>query len=180
MSDIPCFFVNFLIHCRPGYGSGSKSDLQIEYVTLRDTRLRCHLCRTHPRIYTRSGQLLLVDLLKEAERAYRSLEVGSVRVYRAQRAPWHGSEWVSVGAKQARPLESVVLEEGASSKLVDDVKEFMDSREWYRQRGIPFRRGYLMVSPSSIKCEQHSLKLRSVRPSGDRKDLFHCSPCRRT
>ncbi|KAJ3527590.1 hypothetical protein NMY22_g9732 [Coprinellus aureogranulatus] len=104
-------------------------------------------CELRIEMYTLSGQSLLVDLIKEAETAYKSLEVGSIRVFRAQRAPWSGAEWTSVGAKRTRPLESVVLEEGTSAKLVHDVKEFMESREWYRQRGIPFRRGYLMYGP---------------------------------
>ena len=101
----------------------------------------------HPsRIYARAGPSILLELLRDAEQAYRSLEVGSINIFRAQRAPWSGYEWGSSGTKRTRPLESVVLEEGVSDRLLDDVKEFLESREWYRQRGIPFRRGYLMVN----------------------------------
>jgi hypothetical protein len=98
------------------------------------------------RIYARAGPSLLIELLKEAEQTYRSLEVGSINILRAQRAPWSGYEWDSSGTKRTRPLESVVLEEGVSNRLLNDVQEFLESREWYRQRGIPFRRGYLMVN----------------------------------
>ncbi len=29
--------------------------------------------------------------------------------------------------------------------LLDDAKDFLQSEEWYAERGIPFRRGYLLV-----------------------------------
>merc|ERR1712029_1121609 len=31
--------------------------------------------------------------------------------------------------------------------IVDDVKDFIDSVNWYRDRGIPYRRGYLLHGP---------------------------------
>lgn len=30
--------------------------------------------------------------------------------------------------------------------LLDDARDFLQSKEWYSDRGIPFRRGYLLVS----------------------------------
>ena len=71
-------------------------------------------------------------------------------VHRALPNSWKGAEWSFVGTKRARPLDSVVLEEGVKETLMKDVKEFMESREWYVQRGIPFRRGYLMVRCSLV------------------------------
>ncbi|EOB00197.1 Mitochondrial chaperone BCS1, partial [Anas platyrhynchos] len=51
--------------------------------------------------------------------------------------------------RRRRPLSSVVLEEGVSERLVQDVKEFIDNPKWYSERGkrIPYRRGYLLYGP---------------------------------
>jgi chaperone BCS1 len=40
-----------------------------------------------------------------------------------------------------------VLEEGVKERIVDDLKAFLDTRTWYLDRGIPYRRGYLLYGP---------------------------------
>lgn len=45
-----------------------------------------------------------------------------------------------------RPLSSIILDPGIKETLLDDARDFLDSRKWYTDRGIPFRRGYLLVS----------------------------------
>ncbi|KAK0662791.1 Mitochondrial chaperone BCS1 [Lasiodiplodia hormozganensis] len=57
-------------------------------------------------------------------------------------------DWKPFGQpKRKRPLESVVLEEGVKERLVQDLQEFIQKREWYFDRGIPYRRGYLLYGP---------------------------------
>ncbi|GAB7352553.1 hypothetical protein MBLNU459_g2938t3 [Dothideomycetes sp. NU459] len=57
-------------------------------------------------------------------------------------------QWMPMGdAKRKRPFESVVLEEGLADKIHDDVEEFLNARTWYLDRGIPYRRGYLLYGP---------------------------------
>ncbi|KAI0320726.1 mitochondrial chaperone BCS1 [Amylostereum chailletii] len=59
-----------------------------------------------------------------------------------------GTEWKPFGQpRRKRPLQSVVLEEGVAEKIEDDVKAFLERREWYAERGIPYRRGYLLHGP---------------------------------
>ncbi len=77
-----------------------------------------------------------------------------------------GFEWAQFGnARRKRPLKSVVLGEGIAETIVDDVKTFLDRRQWYYDRGacyahcvieqcpeilhigIPYRRGYLLHGP---------------------------------
>jgi mitochondrial chaperone BCS1 len=38
-----------------------------------------------------------------------------------------------------------VLDPGIKDLLIDDAKDFLESKQWYSERGIPFRRGYLLV-----------------------------------
>jgi mitochondrial chaperone BCS1 len=58
-----------------------------------------------------------------------------------------GEAWQLADTKPRRPLESVVLDEGAAHRLLDDIHEFFARREWYERMGIPWRRGYLLHGP---------------------------------
>jgi chaperone BCS1 len=46
-----------------------------------------------------------------------------------------------------RPLDSVILADGLMDDLLEDAQAFLSRREWYVQRGIPYRRGYLLHGP---------------------------------
>nr|XP_039252642.1 mitochondrial chaperone BCS1-like isoform X2 [Styela clava] len=59
-----------------------------------------------------------------------------------------GHEWRQFGNPQRRrPLHSVILDEGQGERILGDVKHFISSQEWYTDRGIPYRRGYLLHGP---------------------------------
>lgn len=51
--------------------------------------------------------------------------------------------WGNPHYKPKRPIESVILPEGQSERIVADMQHFLDSQKWYNDRGIPWRRGYL-------------------------------------
>lgn len=56
-----------------------------------------------------------------------------------------GSNWVEQTLKRARPLDSVYLDNVEKEKLVSDMTDYLngETRSWYQDRGIPYRRGYL-------------------------------------
>ena len=59
-----------------------------------------------------------------------------------------GNDWRPFGLpKPLRPFDSVILDQGKAEKIVQDVREFISSGDWYRTRGIPYRRGYLLYGP---------------------------------
>jgi chaperone BCS1 len=59
-----------------------------------------------------------------------------------------GADWKQFGEpKRKRPLESVVLERGVKERIVEDLQAFIEARTWYLDRGIPYRRGYLLYGP---------------------------------
>ncbi|KAH9951257.1 mitochondrial chaperone BCS1 [Amylocystis lapponica] len=61
--------------------------------------------------------------------------------------PW-GIEWKPFGQpRRKRPLKSVVLGEGVAERIEEDVRAFLQRRQWYVDRGIPYRRGYLLHGP---------------------------------
>lgn len=83
------------------------------------------------------------SLLAEAFEIAALKEEGKTIIY----TNW-GSEWRQFGqARSKRPVESVVLEEGVAERLLQDVEEWQQSAVWYRSRGIPYRRGYLLHGP---------------------------------
>jgi chaperone BCS1 len=59
-----------------------------------------------------------------------------------------GLEWEKIGQpKLKRPLQSVILDKGIKEQIVADVKDFLGRKQWYVDRGIPYRRGYLLYGP---------------------------------
>ncbi|KAI5462901.1 mitochondrial chaperone BCS1 [Mariannaea sp. PMI_226] len=83
------------------------------------------------------------EVFGEAHRLAAKANEGKTVVYSAR-----GMEWVPLGdPRKKRPLGSVILDEGIKEAIVDDVKDFMDRQQWYVDRGIPYRRGYLLFGP---------------------------------
>ncbi|KAF4550989.1 BCS1-like protein 1 [Elsinoe fawcettii] len=57
-------------------------------------------------------------------------------------------QWLPLGEpRRKRPFASVVLAEGVAGRILGDVREFLDARTWYLDRGIPYRRGYMLHGP---------------------------------
>lgn len=58
------------------------------------------------------------------------------------------SEWAPFGEpRRRRQFDSVILDEDKAENILQDVREFLNSRDWYSQRGVPYRRGYLLHGP---------------------------------
>ena len=47
-------------------------------------------------------------------------------------------------SKSKRPWKSITLAEGVKDFLLKDVKEFFAKEGWFKDRGLPFRRGILL------------------------------------
>lgn len=71
-------------------------------------------------------------------------ETDLIGIYELHR--W-GLGWTKVQSKRPRPLESVILDKDNASKLLEDVRHFQASANWYMDMGIPYRRGYLLYGP---------------------------------
>lgn len=52
-------------------------------------------------------------------------------------------KWDSQNSNNRRKLETVVLQDNQLSKIRNDIQEFVDNKEWYYDRDIPYTRGYL-------------------------------------
>ncbi|KAJ5386559.1 hypothetical protein N7509_009100 [Penicillium cosmopolitanum] len=90
-----------------------------------------------------SHRHIFEDLFTEAHDYAAKSHEGKTTIYNS----W-GTEWRPFGhPRRKRPLESVVLAEGVKERIVDDVQDFIGSASWYHDRGIPYRRGYLLYGP---------------------------------
>lgn len=58
----------------------------------------------------------------------------------------HGC-WEHVSDVDPRPLSTVVLPDGVAEAVAADLRTFRGSKAWYVERGIPWRRGYLLHGP---------------------------------
>lgn len=56
-------------------------------------------------------------------------------------------DWYSQGKRRRRSIDSVILKDGLMEDLLADVQKFRESEQRYIDRGIPYRRGYLLYGP---------------------------------
>lgn len=99
------------------------------------------------RILTRNRKLVS-SLLREAKRAYTKQAEQAICVYVNDQS----DNWRHVACRAKRPLRSIILDPGVVDLLLEDARDFLDSKQWYADRGIPHRRGYLLYGkPGSGK-----------------------------
>ncbi|KAL1523526.1 hypothetical protein AB1Y20_018463 [Prymnesium parvum] len=83
---------------------------------------------------------LFEEFLREAQAFAQAKQELSTTIF----TNW-GTEWRPFGSpRRRRPLHSVVLDDGVAEHIIADVRSFVSSSQWYIDRGIPYRRGYLM------------------------------------
>lgn len=86
---------------------------------------------------------LFNDLLAEAHSRAQLQQEGRTVIYTS-----FGPEWRPFGRpRRKRALNSVILDEGISEQLLNDTRDFLENSRWYYDRGIPYRRGYLLYGP---------------------------------
>lgn len=82
------------------------------------------------------------QMLLDAKNAWKTAKEELISIYSSNAK----NEWRLITSRPKRPLSSIVLDIGIKEKILDDAKDFLNSKKWYTERGIPFRRGYLLVS----------------------------------
>ncbi|EFZ04202.1 BCS1 and ATPase (AAA) domain protein [Metarhizium robertsii] len=91
----------------------------------------------------RSGKVLK-DLVMECRKQYLKQIENKTTVFENR-----GAYWEKVVTKDVRPLSTIIIDEDQKHHLVNDVKQFLnsDTRLWYAERKIPYRKGYLLYGP---------------------------------
>lgn len=113
-----------------GYWSGTREQVYLSCFG-RDTRI-------------------LKTMLLDAQRAYLERDSSKTVIYRATKGSGgEDMDWTRTMARPPRPMETVVLDKEQKDLILGDMKEYLHPRtkKWYTDRGIPYRRGYLLHGP---------------------------------
>lgn len=85
---------------------------------------------------------VMIELLEAARDFANPPEDNRISVF----VPRYG-DWCCDMKRRPRPAESVICRTGVLESLMEDCKTFLGREKWYVERGIPFRRGYMLHGP---------------------------------
>lgn len=83
-----------------------------------------------------------IDVTKEPTQITRLARRRSSKTHPPGESPWGKPIY-----KDARDMSSVTMEAKTKISLLADMKKYIESRMWYHNRGIGWRRGYLLYGP---------------------------------
>ncbi|KAF2071833.1 hypothetical protein CYY_006850 [Polysphondylium violaceum] len=86
---------------------------------------------------------IIQELIQEAMRLSLNRDIGKTVIYINNEGSWERFG----NPRSIRSLDSVILASNLKQKLLTDIREFINNETWYRNRGIPYRRGYLLHGP---------------------------------
>lgn len=90
-----------------------------------------------------SDKKIFNDILTEALKHEASMHAGKTSIFLPRTEKWE----LFGDPRPKREFDSVVLDSNLAESILADVAEFLQSRDWYTQRGVPYRRGYLLHGP---------------------------------
>ncbi|KAF8498574.1 P-loop containing nucleoside triphosphate hydrolase protein [Russula emetica] len=148
------------VRYHPSYTSNYWMWYKGTYITIsrakEETRWYSEKSTLEITIFSRDRSIL-DSLLLEARQKWVSARSDKIDIYAASEG--FANDWSHVTSRSKRPMNSIILDVGIREFLLEDARDFMKSRQWYADRGIPFRRGYLLYgAPGSGKTSIiHSL-----------------------
>lgn len=99
---------------------------------------------------------ILKEFFSECRAEYLKLAQNKTSIFEHR-----NGNWKKIMARDIRPISTVIMNEQEKMTLVKDIEAFLDpqSRAWYSQRGIPYRRGYLLYGPPGTGKSSLSLSI---------------------
>ena len=91
------------------------------------------------------SQYVLRKMLNEIRKTAISESIDKIKIYTPD--PGYDLSWKISVTEDKKPMESVVLAKGVIEDVVDDIENFTSNKQWYKDMGIPYRRGYLLYGP---------------------------------
>ncbi|KAJ8106151.1 hypothetical protein ONZ43_g7159 [Nemania bipapillata] len=105
---------------------------------------------------------VLKELLLEAREKYMQRDEHKTQIYRGTtKAMSSEPTWQRCMSRASRPFSTVILDEKTKNELIEDVNDYLNpaTQRWYANRGIPYRRGYLLHGPPGTGKSSLSLAL---------------------
>lgn len=105
---------------------------------------------------------ILKELIHEARQEYLEKDQHKTLIYRGTtRSGTAEPQWQRCMARVSRPFSTVILNEKTKQDLIEDVTDYLQptTQRWYANRGIPYRRGYLLYGPPGTGKSSLSLAL---------------------
>ncbi|KAH7161508.1 BCS1 N terminal-domain-containing protein [Dactylonectria macrodidyma] len=105
---------------------------------------------------------ILKELLLDARQQYTKKDESKTLIYRGAAGSSGGDPtWQRCMTRASRPVSTVILNEKVKEDLIADVTDYLNpaTRRWYSNRGIPYRRGYLLYGPPGTGKSSLSLAL---------------------
>lgn len=106
------------------------------------------------------------------------IKIFKVRVQKTEK--FSNVNWDTIYIKTNKSYKNTIVNENIKIDLYDDIQNFLDNEEWFTNKGIPYKRGYLLHGPpgtgktSIIKAVANThqlpifnLDLSSVRNNAD-------------
>lgn len=84
-------------------------------------------------------QAVIRALIEDARKIAKIVTASKLNIYICG-----GYGWNRLYSTTPRSLDTVILPKGEKDRLLNDIDVFMNRSEWYKQKGIPYRRGYLL------------------------------------
>ncbi len=95
------------------------------------------------------------------------------------------SKWESSPSNNTRKIDTIILKDSLKESINNDLQLFLNSEEWYKERDIPYTRGYMfyglpgggktsMIKGMSLYCKRHIhfLMLSEVKSDSELIDLL--------
>lgn len=86
-----------------------------------------------------SNRQILTDLLNDAYQFYNKDTLNHIQVFCNR----NYSGWNLINALPKRSKDTLFYDDSIIDNVENDVEKFLNNRQWYLDRGIPYHRGYL-------------------------------------
>ncbi|EGE08382.1 hypothetical protein TEQG_07492 [Trichophyton equinum CBS 127.97] len=99
---------------------------------------------------------ILRQLFSDCRSEYLKLSQKKTSVFEPE-----GKDWRKAKSRDIRPISTVIMDEVKKGAVLKDIEGFLDekTRSWYANRGIPYRRGYLLYGPPGTGKSSFSLSV---------------------